>query len=388
MILLVFVVSLGLVGWVYVGYPLLLGVLGRVRPRPHRRAAICPSLSVVVAAHDEEVQIARKIADIRACDYPHDRMEIIVASDGSDDGTVADARAAGAEQVLDLPRVGKVRALVVAVEHARGDVIVFSDADSRFECATLRQLVSNFADDSVGAVAANEVQVEERDGTLVGRGEGLYWRYENWVRRAEDRVGSVVSAGGRLFAMRRELFRAPDAAHADDFAISTQVIPQGYTLAFDRDARVLVQLPSQGRAELRRKVRVMNGGLRAACALLSVRLLLDRPAYALQLLSHKILRRFVAFFLAAALLVSVLGVAHNAAWWIVLAPQCAFYAVAIVGAFGARSGRRPSRVLAVPYYFCLANLAAAVAVASVLLGVRYERWQPELTRAGPMQART
>ncbi len=169
-----------------------------------------------------------------------------------DDRTVAEARAAGAEQVLDLPRVGKIGALVAAVEHARGDVLVFSDADSRFERATLRQLVSNFADDSVGAVAANEVHVEDRDGTLVGRGEGLYWRYENWVRRAEDRVGSVVSAGGRLFAMRTELFRAPDAAHADDFAISTQVIPQGYTLAFDRDARVsscsfpLTGAPSSG----------------------------------------------------------------------------------------------------------------------------------------------
>ncbi len=135
----------------------------------------------------------------------------------------------------------------------------------------------------------------------------------------------------------------------------------------------------------------MNGGLRAACALLTVRLLLDRPAYALQLLSHKILRRFVAFFLAAALVVSALGAARDAAWWIVLAPQCAFYAAAIVGGFRARFGLRPSRLLSVPYYFCLANLAAAVAVVSILVGVRYERWQPELSRglatpAAPMEA--
>jgi cellulose synthase/poly-beta-1,6-N-acetylglucosamine synthase-like glycosyltransferase len=387
----VFVVSVSVVGWVYAGYPLLLGVLGRVRPRPHRRAPIHPSLSVVVAAYDEEAMIARKVADVRASDYPRERIEIIVASDGSVDRTVAEARAAGAEQVLDLPRMGKMRALVAAVEHAHGDVLVFSDADSRFERGTLGQLVSNFADESVGAVAANEVHVEERDGTLVGRGEGLYWRYENWVRRAEDRVGNVVSAGGRLFAMRRELFRAPNAAHTDDFAISTQVIPLGRRLVFDRDARVLVQLPTQGRAEMRRKVRVMNRGLRAACALFSLRLLRERPAYALQLFSHKILRRFVAYFLLAALVASTCGAAHDPRWWIVLAPQCAFYAAALGGAIGARAGRRPSRVLAVAYYFCLANLAAAIAVASVVVGVRYERWQPELSRAlapnpGPMEA--
>jgi hypothetical protein len=240
-------------------------------------------------------------------------------------------------------------------------------------------------------VAANEVHVEERDGTLVGRGEGLYWRYENWVRRAEDRVGNVVSAGGRLFAIRRELFRPPSAAHTDDFAISTQVIPAGYRLAFDPDARVLVQLPTQGRAEMRRKVRVMNRGLRAACALLSLRLLREEPAYALQLVSHKILRRFVAYFLAVALGVSIVGAARDVMWWVALAPQCAFYAAAIGGAVGARAGRRMSRVLSVAYYFCLANLAAAIAVAGVVAGVRYERWQPELSRtlsgnAGTMEA--
>jgi cellulose synthase/poly-beta-1,6-N-acetylglucosamine synthase-like glycosyltransferase len=385
-ILVAFVVSLGVVGWVYLGYPLLLGLLGRLRPRPRRRAPMQPSVSVVVAAYDEENQIAGKIADVRASDYPRDLVEIIVASDGSEDRTVEAARAAGADEVLDLPRAGKMRALVAAVARAHGDVLVFSDADSRFDAGTLAHLVSNFADESVGAVAANEVHVEARGGTLVGRGEGLYWRYENWVRRAEDRVGNVVSAGGRLFAMRRELFRPPNAAHTDDFAISTQVIPRGFRLAFDRDARVLVQLPTQAGAELRRKVRVMNRGLRAACSLLSLRLVRERPAYALQLFSHKILRRFVAFFLAVALVASALGARENAAWWIVLAPQCAFYLAALAGAIGARSGRRPARLLAAAYYFCLANIAAAVAVASVIVGVRYERWQPELSRAAALEA--
>jgi hypothetical protein len=177
---------------------------------------------------------------------------------------------------------------------------------------------------------------------------------------------------------RAELFRAPsDPAYADDFAISTSVIASGHRLAFDPDTRVIVQLPTRGRAELRRKVRVMNGGLRAAFALVSFRLLREHPWYALQLLSHKILRRFVGFFLATMFIISAFGAATNSAWWIALAPECVFYCLAAAGAASAHMGLRSSRLLAIPYYFCLANVAAAIAVMSIVAGVRYEKWQPE-----------
>jgi cellulose synthase/poly-beta-1,6-N-acetylglucosamine synthase-like glycosyltransferase len=195
-------------------------------------------------------------------------------------------------------------------------------------------------------------------------------------------VGSAVSASGRLYAVRRPLVRPlPDAAIADDFAISTQVIGAGFRLAFDPSARVKVALPAVGRAELRRKVRVMNGGLRAALALLTFRLVRDRPAYVVQLVSHKILRRFVPFFLVAMLVASAIGARSDAAWWLVLGPQLLFYALAIAGSVVQARGRRGLRGLSVAYYFCLSNVAAALAVLSLVGRVRYETWESAPTRA-------
>ena len=336
---------------------------------------------MIVAAHDEAAIIADKIRDIRASDLPSELVEIVVASDGSCDGTVPAAAHAGSDVVLDLPRVGKVRALEAAVAHSRGEILVFTDADSMFEPETLAALLANFADDRVGAVAANEVHAEAT-GTAVAEGEGLYWRYEQWIKRAEDRVGSAVSASGRLYAVRRALFRPlPHSAIADDFAISTQVIGAGFRLAFDPNARVVVQLPAAGRSELRRKVRVMNGGLRAAFALLSLRLVRARPAYVVQLVSHKILRRFVPFLLATMFVASVFGAGRNPVWWFVLGPQLLFYALAAAGAVAQVSGRRSPRAFSVPYYFSLANIAAALAVLSLVAGVRYEKWESVDTRA-------
>src|SRR5947207_11352270 len=154
----ILIVTAVLLAWVYAGYPLMLALLGRLRPRPRRRAPVELSLSVIVAAHDEVAIIADKVADVLASDYPAPLLELIVASDGSQDGTVEAARRAGATRVLDLPRVGKLPALNRAAEMSLGEILVFTDADTLFERRTLRELVSNFADEHVGAVAANVIR--------------------------------------------------------------------------------------------------------------------------------------------------------------------------------------------------------------------------------------
>jgi cellulose synthase/poly-beta-1,6-N-acetylglucosamine synthase-like glycosyltransferase len=363
--------------WVYAGYPLALALLGVVRPRPRRRAPLEPSLSVIVAAHDEVEVIADKVANVLGSDYPASRVELLVASDGSADGTVEAARDAGATLVLDLPRTGKLAALNQAERAATGEILVFTDADSMFEPQTLRRLVSNFADERVGAVAANVVRVVEEDGRPVARGEGLYWRYERLLKRLEDRVGSVVSASGHLYAVRRDCFRAStQTAGTDDFLISSAVVKQGRRLAFDEQARVLVATPEEGATELRRKVRVMNRGLRSAIALGDGLLPTCTGLYALEVVFHKLLRRLVGFFLLALLAASVALAAADPAWWLALGPQLAFYGLA--GAGGLLAGTRWGRLkpLWIPYFFCLANGAAALAVLSLLAGVRFERWDP------------
>jgi cellulose synthase/poly-beta-1,6-N-acetylglucosamine synthase-like glycosyltransferase len=375
-------VCAGIVVWVYFGYPLTLLVLAAVRPRPRRRAPVELPVTVVVAAHQEAGTIGGKVADVRSTDYPAELLEVIVASDGSTDGTVAEAQAAGADRVLDLPRVGKIAALEAAVEIARGEVLVFTDADATWTPASLPALMTAFADPQVGGVSCEEIsRVAEGSGTeSIGRGEGLYWRYEQWIKRLEDRVGSTVSASGRLYAVRRALFTGGYmAASTDDFAISTAIRRTGHRLAFEPHAVVFTDGPSRAVDELRRKVRLMNRGLRGALGLGSMLNPLHGGGYAIQVLSHKILRRLVPFFLLGLLAAGVWLTVRHQAGWILLAPQLAFYALATLGWAGRCRAWGRVKPLYVPYYFCVANLAAALAVISLARGVRFETWQPQRT---------
>jgi cellulose synthase/poly-beta-1,6-N-acetylglucosamine synthase-like glycosyltransferase len=377
------VVALVVVVWTYVGYPLVVGLIARLRPRPRRRASIDANVSVIIAAHDEASIIGAKVANTLASRGLQRALEVIVASDGSSDATVAAATAAGATAVLDLPRAGKLTTLNAAVEASHGDVLVFTDADSRCEPGTIAALVSNFADDEVGAVAGYEVHVNEAGDAPIGRGEGLYWRYEQAIKRWEDRAGSTVSASGRLYAIRRDVFIPSDArASTDDFVISTQAIRAGRRLALDENARVFVPAPREGGTELRRKIRVMNRGLRGALALaaLLARHPTERPGYLLQLLFHKILRRTVGFFLVALLVANAFLVRDDPRWWFLLAPQLALYMLALIGAYAQQRRARAPKLCWVAYYFCLATLAAACAVCSLVRGTRYEVWEPTLAR--------
>jgi cellulose synthase/poly-beta-1,6-N-acetylglucosamine synthase-like glycosyltransferase len=374
--LVLLLISGAAVVWVYAGYPLLLLLLARIRSRPRERKPIHQPLTVLVAAHNEEDVIGAKVENVRASRYPAPLIEIVVASDGSTDRTVEAARRAGAQRVLDLPRVGKISALNAGVEAASGEVLVFTDADSMFRPDSLDELMSNFADPTVGGVSANEVSAIEADASGVARGEGLYWRYEQWIKKYEDKVGSAVSACGRLYAVRRSLFRPSNVtAGTDDFVISTQVIKGGRRLAFDERTIVMVDAPDDSTPELRRKVRVMNRGLRAAFSLGGLLLPWHGGFYSVQVLTHKVLRRFLAFFLLTALAASAWLVTSSPIWWLVLGPQLLLYGLAVAGWAGRGHAWGRARPLWIPYYFCLANAAAGIAVLSVLGGVRFERWE-------------
>jgi cellulose synthase/poly-beta-1,6-N-acetylglucosamine synthase-like glycosyltransferase len=361
---------------VYAGYPLLLVVLAHFRSRPRRRAPLLKPITVIVPAHDEESVIEQKVRNVLGGSYPRHLVEVIVASDGSSDRTVELARRAGA-MVLDLPRSGEVAALAAAAAHAGGEILVFTDADCLFEPRSLDELVANFADPEVGGATANEVRRGTNDFGGVSRGEGLYWRYEQWIKRLEDRVGSTVSACGSLYAVRRPLFRSPTAtAGNDDVLISTEVVRRGSRLVFDERALVIVGSTKRGGDEFRRKVRIVNGGLRTW---LSLGELLDprrHGLYALQVWSRKILRRLLPFALLALFLSSAWLAAFEPWWWIVFAPQVL---VALLASAGWCLRRRPAgriRALWIPYYFGLTNVAAGVAVLSLAVGLRFERWKP------------
>lgn len=384
--LVLLLISGAAVVWVYAGYPLLLAALGRIHPWPRERSPTHKAVSVLVAAHNEEGVIEAKVENVRATDYPQHLIEIVVVSDGSTDGTVEAARRAGADRVLDLPRVGKITALNAGVEASGGEILVFTDADSFLRPDTLNELVANFADPAVGGVSANEVSGTASEAPGVARGEGAYWRYEQWIKRLEDRVGSAVSASGRLYAVRRSLFRPSTVTSGtDDFVISTQVLKAGRRLAFDEHTLVQVDSPDDAGSEFRRKVRVMNRGLRAAFSLGELLLPWRGGFYSVQVLSHKVLRRTLPFFLLTAVVAGIWLTTLTPVWWLVLGPQLAFYGLATAGWAGRTRGWGRARPLWVAYYFCLVNLAAAAAVVSVVGGVRFERWDPAQRDRKPVE---
>ncbi len=374
----VFVLALGACAYVYVGYPLLLFVLARLRPRPVRRKPVRPRLSVIVPAHDEGEVIEGKIRNTLDNGYPRDLLEVIIASDGSRDATVPTARAFDDAhvRVLDLPRGGKVAALNAAAHEASGEVLVFTDADVILAPGALGYVAENFADPDVGGVAGRKVP-GSCTASHVARGEDLYASFDEWQKGLEGTFGSVVASQGALHALRRELYvPVADPTGADDMAISMRVVLRGCRLVYDPRAMAQVKAPDDGATELERKVRIANQVMRALFSLGTS--LWTSRFYSVQLLSHKLLRYLVPVFLLL-LLASNIWLSLTApspAWDVMLLVQGAFYAAAVLGAAAHESAVGRSRLFTIPYYFCLVNTAALLALLSVLRGKRAAGWSP------------
>jgi cellulose synthase/poly-beta-1,6-N-acetylglucosamine synthase-like glycosyltransferase len=225
--------------YVYAGFPALVAVVGTVKRRDVRKAPVTPTLTLVIAAYNEERVIASRLENALESDYPPDRLQILVASDGSTDATerIVGGYAGRGVQQLRLARRGKIHALDEAVRQAGGEILVFSDANTMCVPGALRALASNFADPAVGGVAGRTGYRLPTNGESSSRGECLYWDYDTRLKQLESLTGSVVSAHGGLYAIRRALYRpSPDPAVTDDFAISTTVVDQGFRLVFEPDA--------------------------------------------------------------------------------------------------------------------------------------------------------
>jgi cellulose synthase/poly-beta-1,6-N-acetylglucosamine synthase-like glycosyltransferase len=349
-------------------------------PRPLRPAAAPPEdVTFIVPAHDEEQVIEAKLRNVLDCSPRPARLSVVVASDGSTDATVARARAVSSGgvpvSVLDLPRLGKARALNAAVEAATGDVLVFSDANAMLERGSLAALLAPFADTEVGGVAGNQRYRQPQDPKATAAGESSYWSWDTWLKTMESRIGSCYAADGSLHALRRDLYvPVEDPAQADDMAISMRVATAGRRLVLAPDAVAWEDAPQQADREWRRKARVTNHSLRSL--LLLGRDLWTSGFYSFELVSHKLLRHLGGYFLAVALLASAVAAPGSRWAAILLALQLAFYAAATAGYFLSLGGRAP-RLLVLPWYFCLANAAAMVGSAQALFGRRIVGWRPD-----------
>ena len=354
---LMFWLCLGVVAYVYAGYPLLLSLAASFRRRLEPDDAHRPTVSLVIAAFNEAKVIRAKLENALALDYPADRLEIVVASDGSSDGTdeiVREFADRGVVLQRVTPRGGKTRALNTVIPRTSGSILVLSDANTMYRPDAIARLVRHFVNPEVGAVSGDVQLVDAADSHA--RSEGLYYRYERYIQLCESRVGSIIGADGGMYALRRTLFRPPpNSIVVDDFVISMTVARLGARVLYDPEAVATEQGTLAVAEEFRRKVRIVAGGFQALILRQGVPRV-TQPLLLWSYVSHKLLRWLAPVFLVAAFAASMTLVSdpfYRAA----LALQAAAYGAAVLYAANVPLLRRiPGTALA--FYFCLVNGAA------------------------------
>jgi len=367
----IFWISLATPAYAYIGYPLVLLALRLVLRRPVLKQPIRPFVSLLVPAYNEAGVMERKIENSLALDYPPDRLEIVITSDGSRDATadIARRRADGTRvRVLAFPENrGKMATLNASVPQLRGEVIVFSDATAMLESDSLTRLVENFADPAVGAVSGR-YKTSGAAGVSIGRSEDLYWRYESFLKAQESELASSVGGHGHLHAIRKEFYPYPPAKTInDDYVIPLSVLAKGYRSVYEPHAVVYEE--AREMAGFGRRVRIMAGNIQQ---MRHVRGLLS-PLRALPLfflLSHKAVRLVSPFALLAAFVANafLLGAPLYVG---LFCGQAIFY---LLSTLGIACTLRP-RALMLPFYFSMINAAAFFGFYHALTNRRSMAWK-------------
>jgi cellulose synthase/poly-beta-1,6-N-acetylglucosamine synthase-like glycosyltransferase len=353
--------GLGAIAWTHAGYPLAAGALVRLRGRAVRKDDVLPTVSIVVAAHDEEAVIERRVENLLALDYPPERVEIVVASDASTDSTDAIVERIAARdrrvRLLPCPRGGKVQAQNLAVRRTSGEIVAFSDANASWAPDALRKLVRSFADPEV-AYVCGQLRLERPDGT---NREGAYWRYEVWLRERESALGSVTGGNGAIYALRRSDYVEVDPRFGHDLALPYLMVQRGRRAVYEPEAHAFEKPSRDLEDEYRRKVRMFE---HCWLILLRGRMLRDLdPVYLGEIVSHRVLR-YGSGIAHLALALGSLGLARRGGVYrTALVAQLAALGLAAAGRL-----RAPVPGAGLAYYYLLVTHATNVAL------VRYLRF--------------
>ena len=370
----VFWVSVALLVYTYAGYSLLVLLLSRFARRRDAKASIEPHVTFLITAYNEERDIARKLENTLSLNYPQDKLEIIVASDGSTDGTDAVVKsfaARGVKLVRVEGRVGKTETQNCAVMQATGDIVVFSDATTRYEKDALRNLVRNYADPSVGAVSGR-YEYYNPTGAPIGIGNILFWKYENFVKAAQTRIKTITGCCGCIYSVRRTLYAPLPADIISDLVEPLKILEKGYRIVFEPQAIAYEETTERATEEFRMRVRVITRGMRG---LLYMKSLFNPFRYgfvSFQLISHKLFRWIVPVFMIGVFVSNAL-LLGPAFYNVTFALQCGFYALALLGWAGERFRLRHT-LLAIPLYFSTVNLASLISMYKTWRGHKAVTW--------------
>ncbi len=365
-----------LICYCYFFYPLSLLVINRAKkPSKSKPSGFddIPSVSVLIIAHNEQRYIKDKLENTLSLQYPEGKLEIVVATDGCTDETVKIVRSysnRGIRLIEIKEHLGKANAINQSMHQINNEIVVCSDANSTYERDAVERLVQNFADPEIGAVCGR-LSYRNPKGEPMGQMEGLYARYDQWIRMQESQYHSTIGAIGAIYAIRRRLYTNLDLDVCDDLTIPVLIYKRGFRVIYENTAKAYEDTDENTSQAFKRRVRTI---LRELAALKRNWSGL-RPLtgfFGFQLLSHKILRWLVPFMLII-IFISTLFIVDSTAGLILLSGQLAFYGAACVGLWQDRRGGS-SRVLRIPFYFCVVNAAAFVAVAEFLRGKTMAQW--------------
>lgn len=364
-------------------YPSLVCLLGLVWPRPVKRGSWLPSVTVLIPAHNEAQNIAATIRNKLEQDYPRNRLEIIVISDGSTDGTDGIVHKFSSQNVRLIrreQREGKAAALNEGVRCACGEILVFSDANSLFASDAIRLMMENFADPEVGYVTGN-LAYKVRDSGIAGNGCSAYMKYENALRTFETRVGSIIGVNGGVDAIRRELYRDVPRQLITDFVLPLHVISMKRRVVYDERVHSSEFANSELGSELRMRVRVALRALQGIAYMRRICNPIRYPWAAFSLISHKVSRYFCFLFLPVVLAMNLMLVS-NPGYGVFFIVQTMAYLLALAG-LRKDLPAVSRRLTFAPAYFLMTNVAFAVAAMKFFRGETMATWQP---RAGAQPA--
>lgn len=379
--------SLGLIVYTYLIFPLLVVIRGLVSPKPVKKTDVnldpnsplgsdqLPSVSFIIAAYNEAAVIGKKLENALSLNYPADRLQVIVASDGSDDDTNSIVGGFDSPQIklLALPRQGKNATINKAVAAAEGDILVFTDADSMLGGDSLRYLVAPFADREVGGVGGSYHYEHNGRG---GEGERAYWNFDRRLKELQSTSGNITGTTGHIYAIRRDLFILVPPGVTDDSFISREVIRQHQRLVWEPQAIAYGPI-ADNRGEFQRKVRITTRGLNAVWVQRYLLNPFEYGFYALQLFSHKVLRRLMVIPLLLA------GLTTPTLWtrgWLYKAAafaQLGLHSLALFGYIFQGKRAHMSKLVSFPYYLDMTNIAALRALVDLLRGRNRDIWDAQ-----------
>lgn len=367
--------------YIYLGYFLLVIVLGKLIRKKVKKAEIEPTVALMIAAYNEERSIVQKIENSLSLDYPKNKLRIVVVSDGSTDRTdeiVKSYAHRGIELIRVEGRVGKTEARNVAVKNIKEEVIIFSDATTKYKQDIVKKLVRNFADETVGMVTGHLIY-QDGDSTQMGIGQKLYWEYESLIKKSQTEMGTLTGSVGCVTAFKTHLYTPLPENIIEDFTGPLMMVMKGYRVVYEEEAICFEETTTKSSNEWAMRVRVIRGGMTGLLFAKKILNPFQYPLVSFQLISHKVLRWMVPLFMVFFATITSQVVITNPEYQLaqlLLIIQILFYASAALAFFLEKKGIH-LKITAIPFYFVVINLASLVAMFKMLGHTLEATWEPQ-----------